>query len=84
MDEGVNFFDTADVYGDGKSERLLPGNPGKEDRVFIATKFCRAGDIHDPDTYSEKQVRECCEASLKRLNRDTIDSTKSIVRHYLS
>lgn len=74
MDEGVNFFDTADVYGDGKSERLLAqATKGKEDRVHIATKFCRAGDIHDPATYSEMRVRDWCEASLKRLNRETID-----------
>lgn len=74
MDEGVNFFDTADVYGDGKSERLLAqATKGKEDRVYIATKFCRSGDIHDPKTYSEAQVRDWCEASLKRLNRETID-----------
>lgn len=74
MDEGVNFFDTADVYGDGKSERLLAqATKGKEDRIYIATKFCRAGDIHDRATYSEAQVRQWCEASLKRLNRETID-----------
>jgi aryl-alcohol dehydrogenase-like predicted oxidoreductase len=74
MDEGVNFFDTADVYGDGRSERLLSqATKGKEDRIHIATKFCRAGDIHDPATYSEAQVRQWCEASLKRLGRETID-----------
>jgi len=74
MDEGVNFFDTADVYGDGKSERLLAqATKGKEDKIHIATKFCRAGDINDPKMYAEAQVREWCEASLKRLNRDTID-----------
>lgn len=74
MDEGVNFFDTADVYGDGRSERLLAvATKGKEDRVHIATKFCRAGDIHDPATYSEAQVRAYCEGSLKRLERETID-----------
>ncbi len=74
MDEGVNFFDTADVYGDGRSERLIAiATKGKEDRIHIATKFCRAGDIHDPNTYSEKQVRQYCEASLSRLERETID-----------
>jgi aryl-alcohol dehydrogenase-like predicted oxidoreductase len=74
MDEGVNFFDTADVYGDGKSERLLAqATKGKEDRIHIATKFCRAGDIHDPATYSEDRVRQWCEGSLKRLNRESID-----------
>ena len=74
MDAGVNFFDTADVYGDGHSERLLAqATKGKEDRVFIATKFCRAGDIRDPQTYSEASVRAYAEASLKRLDRDCID-----------
>jgi aryl-alcohol dehydrogenase-like predicted oxidoreductase len=74
MDEGVNFFDTADVYGDGRSERLLASaTKGREDRIHIATKFCRAGDIHDLATYSEQQVRQYCEASLKRLERETID-----------
>ncbi|MFD0670573.1 aldo/keto reductase [Cohnella sp. GCM10027633] len=74
MDDGVNFFDTADVYGDGRSERLLAiATKGKEDRVHIATKFCRAGDIHDPATYSEERVREYCEGSLKRLERESID-----------
>ncbi|WP_239613777.1 aldo/keto reductase [Cohnella mopanensis] len=74
MDEGVNFFDTADVYGDGRSERLLSqATKGKEERIHIATKFCRAGDIHDRATYSEDRVRQWCEGSLKRLNRETID-----------
>jgi len=74
IEMGVNFFDTADVYGDGHSERLLAkATKGMEDRIWIATKFCRAGDIHDPATYSEKRVREFCEGSLKRLERDVID-----------
>ncbi|MDQ0226645.1 aldo/keto reductase [Metabacillus niabensis] len=74
MDAGVNFFDTADVYGDGHSEELLAkATKGKEDKVYIATKFCRAGDIRDPKTYSEEAVTAYCEASLKRLQRETID-----------
>ena len=74
IDEGVNFFDTADIYGDGKSERLLAkATKGKEDRIHIATKFCRAGDIHDPATYTYERVNAWCEASLKRLERETID-----------
>ncbi|RBW69748.1 aldo/keto reductase [Bacillus taeanensis] len=74
MEAGVNFFDTADVYGDGHSEELLAkATKGKEDEIYIATKFCRAGDIYDPATYSEKSVRAYCEASLKRLNRERID-----------
>ncbi|MFS0726573.1 aldo/keto reductase [Paenibacillus sp. 1P07SE] len=74
IDEGVNFFDTADVYGDGHSERLLAqATKGKEDRVHIATKFCRRGDIHDPATYAEEQVRAYCEDSLRNLQREAID-----------
>ncbi|WP_068783969.1 aldo/keto reductase [Paenibacillus phocaensis] len=72
--EGVNFFDTADVYGDGHAEQLLAqATKGKEDDIYIATKFCRAGDIHDLETYSEARVRAYCEASLKRLERERID-----------
>lgn len=74
IESGVNFFDTADVYGDGHSEELLAkATKGKEDEIHIGTKFCRAGNIHDPQNYSKKTVRSYCEASLKRLNRDTID-----------
>lgn len=74
MESGVNFFDTADVYGDGHSEQLLAKvTKGKEDEIHIATKFCRSGDIYDPETYSEKIVRAYCENSLKRLQRERID-----------
>lgn len=74
MEAGVNFFDTADVYGDGHSEELLAkATRGKEDEIHIASKFCRAGDEKDPQTYSEEQVRAYCEATLKRLNREALD-----------
>jgi aryl-alcohol dehydrogenase-like predicted oxidoreductase len=74
MDKGVNFFDTADVYGSGHAEELLAkATKGKEDTVHIATKFCRAGDIHDPANYSEEAVRQYCENSLKRLQRERLD-----------
>ncbi|SES93618.1 Predicted oxidoreductase [Oceanobacillus limi] len=74
MDQGVNFFDTADVYGDGHSEELLAkATKGKEKDIHIATKFCRAGDIHDPETYSMESVQTYCENSLRRLQRDQID-----------
>ncbi|MBT2644649.1 aldo/keto reductase [Bacillus sp. ISL-41] len=74
IDQGVNFFDTADVYGDGHSEELLAkATKGKEDQIHIATKFCRQGDIFDPKNYSYETVRSYCEDSLRRLNRETID-----------
>ncbi|KGA98794.1 aldo/keto reductase [Alkalihalobacillus alcalophilus ATCC 27647 = CGMCC 1.3604] len=74
IDQGVNFFDTADVYGNGHSEELLAkATKGKEEEVFIATKFCRMGDIHAPENYSYETIRSYCESSLKRLNREAID-----------
>lgn len=74
MDAGVNFFDTADVYGNGRSEELLAkATRGREHEIYIATKFCRAGDIHDPATYSEPSVRRFLEGSLRRLRRDFVD-----------
>lgn len=57
IDEGVNFFDTADVYGDGHSEELLAkATAGREDRIHIATKFCRNGDIHDPNVTIHSRI----------------------------
>ncbi|MCY9695159.1 aldo/keto reductase [Paenibacillus alginolyticus] len=74
MEAGVNFFDTADVYGNGHAEELLAkATKGKENEIHVATKFCRAGDIHDLRTYSEESVRQYCESSLKRLKRERID-----------
>jgi aryl-alcohol dehydrogenase-like predicted oxidoreductase len=74
IEAGVNFFDTADVYGDGHSEKLLAkATIGKEDEIHVASKFCRAGDVHDPENYSETAVRTYCENSLRRLERERID-----------
>ncbi|MCG7337803.1 aldo/keto reductase [Staphylococcus sp. ACRSN] len=74
IEQGVNFFDTADVYGDGHSEELLAqATKGKEDEIYIATKFCRQGDIADPNNYTYEKVNAYCEDSLRRLNRKSID-----------
>ena len=74
IEAGVNFFDTADVYGGGHSEELLAkATKGKEDSIHIATKFTRMGDIDDPANYTEEQIRTYLESSLRRLNRETID-----------
>ncbi|MGI2329227.1 aldo/keto reductase [Planococcus sp. YIM B11945] len=74
MDHGVNFFDTADVYGDGHAEELLAkATKGKHDKIHVATKFCRAGDIYDPANYSMESVSKFAEASLKRLGREQLD-----------
>lgn len=77
-DMGINFFDTADVYGAGHSERLVgKAFAGRRDRVVIATKF---GGVYDEE---KKQITGQgadpdfivgqCERSLKRLGTDYID-----------
>jgi len=72
LDQGINFFDTADVYGDGRSESLIGSflKNARED-VFVATKVGRAGLY--PDGYSEIAVRKCIDASLSRLQVDTLE-----------
>lgn len=83
LDLGINFFDTADAYGAGHSERLLgQAVAGMRHQVIIATKF---GDLfeeksrtwlghnHPGGTVTEKYVRTACDASLRRLNTDYID-----------
>jgi aryl-alcohol dehydrogenase-like predicted oxidoreductase len=77
LELGINFLDTADVYGPHKNEELIGGwLKGKRDRVFIATKF---GAVRDPGgpvigvSGRPEYVRSACDASLKRLGIDTID-----------
>ncbi len=75
-DAGVTFFDTADVYGDGRSERLV-GRFLRErgSEFFVATKLGRTGALY-PDKYTEAGVRAATEASLRRLEVDTLDLTQ--------
>ena len=75
-DAGVNFFDTADIYGDGRSESLI-GRWLKDTRrpVFVATKLGRTGELY-PDRYTEAGLRAATEASLKRLGVETLDLTQ--------
>jgi aryl-alcohol dehydrogenase-like predicted oxidoreductase len=75
---GINFFDTADQYGDGKNEELLARFvQGKRDRVVLATKFGFTADPSSPTgrgiDASPRHVQEACEASLRRLQVDVID-----------
>jgi aryl-alcohol dehydrogenase-like predicted oxidoreductase len=71
LELGIDFFDTADVYGAGHSERVLGrALAGRRDRVVIATKF---GNIFDEATRqvtsesaSPDHIRRACEASLRR------------------
>lgn len=72
LDAGVTLFDTADVYGDGESERLLgKALAGRRDEARIATKFGHV--MPDGSGTSAAWVREACEGSLRRLGTDRID-----------
>jgi aryl-alcohol dehydrogenase-like predicted oxidoreductase len=87
-ESGVTFFDTADVYGNGRSERLigrfLREQHGRD--FFIATKLGRTGDLY-PDHYTRAGVRAATEASLRRLELDALDLTQlhcvppAVLRH---
>ena len=72
-DCGVNFFDTADVYGAGRSEQLIGRFLRERQRpVFVATKFGRAADAY-PDKYSEDVLRHSIARSCERLGVDALD-----------
>jgi aryl-alcohol dehydrogenase-like predicted oxidoreductase len=74
LDGGVNFFDTADVYGDGHSERLLAKlKKERKEQFYIATKAGRRLPQQIPEGYSRKNLTAWIERSLKNLDTDTID-----------
>ena len=74
---GINFLDTADIYGLGKNEELIgKALKGKRDKVFLATKF---GNVRNAKgeflgvNGRPEYIKSSCEASLKRLGVSTID-----------
>lgn len=76
---GTTFYDTADVYGGGRSETLI----GKflqetkaRDRLFIATKLGRRGDPGWPGNFTRAVVRQHTEDSLRKLGVDAVDLTQ--------
>ena len=74
LDLGVNFFDTADVYGDGRSEKLLAELKKRHgDSIYIATKAGRQLDPHTAERYTPENIRGFIEDSLKRLETDALD-----------
>jgi len=78
LDLGVTFFDTADVYGCGHSERILgQALKGRREQVVIATKFGHQFDEASKQVLetnsSSEYIRAACDASLKRLQADYID-----------
>ena len=77
LDLGINFFDTADMYGVGKNEELVgKALKGHRNKIVLATKF---GNVRGADgsflgvNGKPEYVRAACDASLKRLNTDVID-----------
>lgn len=77
LELGINFLDTADMYGIGKNEILIgKAIKGKRDQFVIATKF---GNVRGEDgsflgvNGRPEYVKQCCEASLKRLDIEVID-----------
>lgn len=78
LELGINFIDTADVYGIGDNEELIGrAIRGRRDQVFLATKFGNVRRKEDPMQWSisgrPDYVRSACDASLKRLGVDHID-----------
>src|SRR5947208_3617133 len=76
LDKGINFLDSADMYGWGHNEELLgKALRGRREGVIVATKF---GQVKTPDGKQDvdgrpQYVMRACEASLKRLGIETID-----------
>lgn len=73
-DLGVNFFDTADVYGDGHSERLLAQlKRDRRDEIIIATKAGRRLEPHVSAGYNAKNLTAFIERSLQNLETEALD-----------
>jgi aryl-alcohol dehydrogenase-like predicted oxidoreductase len=74
LDNGVNFFDTADVYGDGRSERLLAKlRQQRSEKFFVATKAGRRLPKQIPEGYTRENLTAWVERSLKNLETDALD-----------
>ena len=74
LDGGVNFFDTADVYGDGRSERLMAKlRKERKENFYIATKAGRRLPKQTPEGYGRENLAMWIERSLRNLETDTID-----------
>ena len=74
LDNGINFFDTADVYGDGRSEKFV-GELIKltSEKIYVATKSGRRLDPHIPEGYNLKNIESFIDRSLANLGVDCID-----------
>ena len=74
LDAGINFFDTADIYGLGHSEEILGKTIGDNNEMVVATKV---GNVSRNEQftvdYSKEYILKACDASLKKLKRNVID-----------
>jgi aryl-alcohol dehydrogenase-like predicted oxidoreductase len=74
IEAGMNFFDTADIYGLGHSEKILGETIGKTKDIIIASKVGNVSRNNEfTIDYSKQHILSACDRSLKRLNRDVID-----------
>lgn len=74
LEQGVNFFDTADVYGDGRSERLLAQlRRESKESFYVATKAGRRLDPHTAEGYNRENLTAFVERSLKNLEVEALD-----------
>lgn len=77
VEHGVNFLDTADVYGGGLSEkRIREFLKGREEEIFVATKLGRRDDPGWPENFTYGVMRQHTEESLERLGVDALDLTQ--------
>ena len=74
LDLGVNFFDTADVYGDGRSEQLLARlRKERSESFYVATKIGRRHDPHIAAGYTRQNLTAYVERSLRNLDVEALD-----------
>lgn len=74
VDLGVNFFDTADAYGGGKSERLLAQvQRERDEEIHIATKIGRRSNPHTADSYNRDNLTAYVESSLRNLEVEALE-----------
>jgi aryl-alcohol dehydrogenase-like predicted oxidoreductase len=74
VDQGINFIDTADVYGDGESEKAVGKFVrSRKDRIYVATKCGRRLNPHTNEAYKPEVLRKFVEDSLKNIGLETID-----------
>ena len=74
VDHGVNFIDTADVYGNGESEKAVGRLiHARKERIYVATKCGRKLSPHTDEKYQPDALRKFVEHSLKSMNLETLD-----------